>query len=306
MKRTDCHKPSSINPEDYEYVAQEFYPRDHFEMLSPLVESERARIRAHMERTGGDYSRHEHGGNCMVCGNANAIYTVLFYHAKSNTYVRMGQDCAEKCDMGDAGAFRAFKQGVDDFNMLQKGKRKAEAILRADGLERAWAIYNVESKLKYGRPYAEEAIDDIVSKLIRYGSISDNATKLIRTLLEKIDGRAEAEAKRKMEKEAAAPCPSGRVKITGEIVSVKDVETDFGTTTKIVVKTPDGWCCYGTMPAGLGVNMGDSVEFTATLAPSDKDPKFGFYKRPAKAKALSGKYAVPFEQQMQEWATSTK
>src|SRR3954467_8647095 len=99
MKRTDTHRPSAIIPSEYTWVAQEVAPifglgDCHF------ILAERERIRAHMDRTGGTYAGHAHGGNCMVCGNANAIYTILFYHEPTNSYVRMGERCAMKCDMG--------------------------------------------------------------------------------------------------------------------------------------------------------------------------------------------------------------
>ena len=99
MTRTDAHRPSVINPAEYEYVAQELIPIGRYtgDILADcdFLQSERLRIRRHMERTGGTYSQHFHGGHCKVCGNANAIYTVLFYHDNTNNYVRIGSDCAE-------------------------------------------------------------------------------------------------------------------------------------------------------------------------------------------------------------------
>ena len=99
-ERSDVHRPSALNPEDYEFVGQEVSKFEGIESCEFILR-EREAIRAHMAKTGGNYSGHEHGGNCMVCGSPNAIYTVLFYHQKTNTYVRMGQDCAMKCEMGE-------------------------------------------------------------------------------------------------------------------------------------------------------------------------------------------------------------
>jgi hypothetical protein len=42
---------------------------------------------------------------------------------------------------------------------------------------------------------------------------------------------------------------------------------------------------WGTVPASIdNVQRGALVEFTATVQVSDNDPKFGFFKRPSKAK----------------------
>jgi hypothetical protein len=55
----------------------------------------------------------------------------------------------------------------------------------------------------------------------------------------------------------------------------------------MVVRTAAGWAVWATVPAGLpehDVTVGAEVEFQATLEPSDRDPLFGFAKRPTRAK----------------------
>ncbi len=41
--------------------------------------------------------------------------------------------------------------------------------------------------------------------------------------------------------------------------------------------------CGKTWTEQVSIGRGDCARFTATLTPSDRDPKFGFYKRPSKA-----------------------
>jgi len=290
MTRTDIHRPSAIIPSEYEWVGFECVPSTGDALADVDVQlSERARIRAHMARTGGTYSRHAHGGNCMVCGNANAIYTVLFHHRSSNVYVRMGQDCAQKCDMGyDEGRWNAFRRNMDDARRNRAGKLKAERTLADAGLTRAWEVYVANVAVE---DHDEEVIiRDIVSKLIQYGSLSDKQFGFVRNLIRRIDTRTERLAARAAEQEAAAPLPAaGRVVIEGEVISTKVVDTDFGTFTKMLVRHATGWKVWGTVPAALaGVQKGEKVRFTATIAPSNDDPKFGFFSRPSKAEFLSG------------------
>ncbi|QFP95358.1 hypothetical protein SEA_YUUY_29 [Microbacterium phage YuuY] len=123
------------------------------------------------------------------------------------------------------------------------------------------------------------------------------------------DRRAEQQAEAE-----AHPAPEGRVVVTGEVVSAKAVEGDYGTAYKILVKDDAGfkvWCsipkaqadqaydeyrethqesytwgpdCWllgadGTDEQGV---KGRRITFTATLQPSKDDKSFAFGSRPTK------------------------
>lgn len=254
----------------------------------------RERVQAHVARTGGTYSTHEHGGNCMVCGSVNAVYTILFYHAKSNTYIRLGQDCAEKLDMGNSFEMNSFRKTVENVREALAGKRKAQALLADAGLEAAWAVYTSDlSEYPAGQriPYEVVTVRDIVGKLVKYGSISPKATEFVRALLVKLANLPKLEAERAAEKAAAADCPTGRVQITGTVLKVALYSNNFSRfgddIAKMTVKANEGFIVFVTVPSGLSAERGQTVTFTATLTPSDNDPKFGFGKRPTGGKGLS-------------------
>lgn len=112
------------------------------------------------------------------------------------------------------------------------------------------------------------------------------------------------------------PAPTGRLAVTGEIVSTKLVEGDYGTAYKILVKDDEGfkvWCsipkaqadeaadafnaeqddpyAYGSAVWFVGsINeperfkgvKGRRITFTATLEPSKDDKAFAFGSRPTK------------------------
>lgn len=276
MQRTDTHRPSVINPDDYSFVAFEYLK----DTDVALVLINREIINQHKQRTGGTMSRHAHGGNCHICG-AHAIYTALFHHRPSNTYIRTGLDCAEKLDCAEDGD--VFRKRIHNALEAKAGKAKAQAYLAKAGLERAWSIY-VDSTVDR---YEENTISDIVSKLVQYGSLSDKQISFIAKLIEKIDNRAANEAKWAAEREAAecVPVAETRMVVTGTIISIK--ETDFGT--KMLVAHDTGWKVYGSVPSSLrGISRGDRVEFYAMVKRSDRDEKFGFFSRPTKAKIISG------------------
>ena len=281
MARFDVHRPSVIDPDDYEFVAQECIKIEGMADCF-FIKAEREALRAHMAHTGGTYSHHDHGGNCGVCGNANAIYTAQFYHKKTNSYVRVGSECSEKLGYG---GMDAFKSKCGNWLDAQGGKNKAKATLELAGIGGAWAIYEGE-----GASNEEATVKDIVGKLIKYGSISDKQEAYLGKLVERVQKAPEIAAARAAETAAAAPVPvvAGRMKVEGEVLTVKTVEGFYGTQTKMLVRHASGFKLWGTAPASIAgeVAKGDTVSFVAAVKASDDDPKFGFWSRPAQAKVL--------------------
>ena len=312
--RTDIHTPSRIIPDDYQEVGVWTMNISGIGDCE-FIRRERQRIREHMERTQGDYAHVETSGSCQVCGNVQAIYLVLFHHAPSNTYIRVGMDCSQKLGMGGSiNEWNVFRKNVQHAREAQAGKRKAICILADAGNSAAWDIYiapaathmegcktagrnqfgddngteNVcicefEKRWKESRRYEEVTITDIVSKLVKYGSISEKAMSFISSLLKKIDNRPIVEAQRQAEKDAAGPVPVGRVKMTGTVLSMKEVERrsyhygDSGVSTKVLIKLENGSKVYGNRFAN--VEKGQTITFTASVEASKDDPKFGFFKR---------------------------
>lgn len=275
--RTDIHRPSAIVPNEYEFITMNY--------IGPSEEWmdfkwERKALRDHMAATGGTEATHDHGGTCGTCG-ATAFYVGHFYHAKTNTYLTVGHECAGKFGLGDPAAFKNFRKAVAARRKAAKGKGKASKILIDAGLSAAWDIYAAEDRSGY--KYEEATIMDIVGKLVRYGSVTDKALNYVRVLLNKIPARAEMEAKRAAETAAAAPVPvtDAKIKIAGEVLTVKAQETRYGVVTKMLIKTDAGWKIWGTVPSAMPhPERGDRVSLEATVVPSKDDPKFGFYSRP--------------------------
>jgi len=158
----------------------------------------------------------------------------------------------------------------------------ARSYLSAAGLDQAWDIYQGTAT-----GYEENTIRDIVAKLVRYGSISEKQTNFVSALVQKIGKRAETEAARAAESEAAAPCPSGRTWVKGEVLTTKRGEGPYGPTHKMLVKDETGFKVWCSVPRDLSVDRGDVIRFQVNLTPSNDDPKFGFGSRPAKAENLT-------------------
>ena len=135
---------------------------------------------------------------------------------------------------------------------------------------------------------------DIVSRLIKWGDISDKAQAFLATLLDRIERApeiaAEKAAAKALEMTDAKPVPvvEGRVKVMGEVLTVKEQEGLYGIQTKMLVKSEAGFKLWGTVPAALvgEVEKGSVVEFAAKIQRSDNDEFFGFFSRPSQAKVI--------------------
>lgn len=331
--RKDIHRPSAIEPADYVFVAFDYLPSNPGDIGAAMfLAEERKRKAAHMARTGGFYSSHEHGGLCHICGSVNAVYSASFYHAKSNRYIKTGLDCAEKLE---CHGIEAFRKNVKKALEANAGKRKAKAILEKAGLEKAWELFeadveyrkafaaankawqeanpeaepdrwgNVEGAPKYAQQSRDELTAlDIVSRLIKWGDISEKAQAFLKLLLERIDNApaaaAEKAAKKAAEMADAVPVPlaQGRMMVKGEVLSIKQQESQFGLQIKMLVKAEagnGGWFkLWGTVPSSIvgEVERGSVVEFAASLQRSDNDQFFGFFSRPSKAKVLNREVAA--------------
>lgn len=109
--------------------------------------------------------------------------------------------------------------------------------------------------------------------------------------------RAEVIEKQRAARDAAhesgEDVPEGRVVITGECLTFKWQESLYGNVEKMLVQDDRGFRVWGSVPASLSeAERGDRITFTATVTASDKDAKFGFFKRPTKAALLSEKQAA--------------
>lgn len=282
LQRTDIHRPSAINPEDYDYVCT--FGDDEL----GCGRQEREAFNAHRLRTGGRMSDHAHGGSCHVCG-ALAFYRVIWYHPPTNTYIATGYDCAEKLGGGDADIFRRLRDEVSRAKKAKAGKAKAQLLLKEMCMERAWEIYEMDWSPQNKQ---RSIIQEMVAKLVKYGDLSEKQFAFLGKLIDQHDhweeNKKRIEAERAAQRDAAKPIPfnNERGTVQGEVLSIKKVEGDYGVVTKMLLISDEGWKVYGSAPSSLlrdGLERGAKVRFDAKITVSEDDEKFGFFSRPTKA-----------------------
>ena len=275
--RTDNYSPSTINPSELQYVGIWYDPSAASVVGGDmLMAAERETIARFMDEHGARWASHSHGGTCMCCG-ASAAYLAVFYHEHHGECIRVGQECASKLHMGCDGDFRAARAKVSKAKDTTSAETRAQLQLQEAGLSGAWNVYKTA-----GVSDSDESIvRDMVRNLVRFGSLSTKQLEFLKRLIYRIENRAALEAQRAAEKAQAQDCPTGRMEITGTVLSTKEVEGHYGTALKMFVKTPEGYTLWGTVPKGLAVERGAEVSFRATVEPSKDDPKHGYFSRPS-------------------------
>jgi hypothetical protein len=237
------------------------------------------------------------GGVCAHCGNRRIRYAALMSRVLPDgrkVLVDIGETCLDNRFSLDKGEFQALRKAAR-LNSERRAVRAQYADLVASHAWIAWALdADLPAIAGATRRWSDvEILGDLLDKARRYGSLSDKQHAFGARLVERLQESVERIAERKAEAEALAAAgvraPEGRVEVMGEVVSLKQVESDFGLTTKFLVRADEGWKVWGTVPRAIldEVERGSRVAFTATLKPSGDDPTFGFASRPSKARVLA-------------------
>ena len=301
--RTDIHRPSStdFDPESYKYIGvidlNPFEVSDSDGRVEVVIdetdidfdEVENLIKRGYMPAAlyGINYeitsdtivdSIYEDIKTCGHCGS-RLRFAAVMAHEQSMEFIVVGQDCLTN---------RFNEMSAADFKALRDAAKKAAQ--EAKKVEQRAALIAEHPELAGAAESGNTFIQDVMRKFYRYGELSDRQIAAVKTALVRDAEQAERKEVWATEAELAADAPTGKVTVTGEIVSVKSQETMFGSTLKMIVKTEDGWKLWVTVPSGITAQdglPGHKVTLTATVTPSDRDPKFAFGKRPSNAKLVS-------------------
>lgn len=282
--RTDIHRPSAeeFDPAQYEFISVfDLQP----EFPYGMGENERRiKVVNQLLEEGKSFRGNPHGqGQCSHCG-AHIRYAALMVHS-SGTMVWIGEQCLDNRFSLTQAEFKNLRENAKLNRDRMKKDEKVSAILAnmTPELKAAfdWAISD---------DYPSDIARDIAEKVSRNGwALSEKQEAfLVRLHTEHIKREQGRQAREKAIAEGKVQaCPTGRIVVTGKVVSTKWVDNDFGGSLKMVVEDDRGFRVYGTVPFIIGdVQRDDRVSFTATLQQSEKDAAFGFYSRPSKAKVF--------------------
>ncbi len=277
-----AHTPSNFEPSHYEVL--DYFdnkpPEYHFGMEVECFKAMMEQFRVEKERLFPD-------GNCFKCqhcGNGNVRYVICAIHIPTGKHVCFGDVCVAQLGFKNHDEFKAAKV-------------RAKAALAHKRI----LIYRKYVKYCETHPQAANLIadasqpihakngfvQDVVGKLKNFGELSDKQlAAVIQSMARDIEYQARKAANlEEMKKIVVGDAPSGRQTIEGVILSTRNDESDWGLTTKMLVKLDNGAKVWCTAPSNLfseGVQdiKGARIELTATFTVSKDDKSFAFGKRP--------------------------
>ena len=331
MSRTDSHAPKNFEPQHYTYVGLIYIGPISDEMMDDPSDHGMNEYIAQHKHVG------VHGlGQCDHCG-AYHLYCQIFEYEGPGTHgwISVGSDCAAgRFQLPDRATFElaTMRRKIASLREYGKKSKAVRAVIDANpGLAEAveWvrearlhldALATAKQEIvdrgnedtdEYASACREHnttarmlgwninTIEDITSKLFRWGNISDKQVAFV-TKLAREGATKQADAKRVAEVIAAmTPLTAGRQEVTGSIKSAKTVDTNYGMTLKIAVALDSGHTVYGTCPQALSeaidtcsphADHGGVVELTdyrgarvtlaVTVDPKVGDNDFAIFKRP--------------------------
>jgi len=205
-------------------------------------------------------------GDCDHCGTAH-FYGAVYRHTNGD-YLAIGNQCAGK--FFDFTSRKAY--------LIARAKRVKVAREKAAEVQaEAEAFVDDHPGLREAFKVDHHIVQDIESKLFKWGSISEKQVELVI----KIAKDKAAEPKRE-------PIPTelleGRHEFVGVILGFKKKDTKWGVVRKMVFLDDRGFTLFGaTITTEKGYDRGDRVSFYARVTVSERDNTFGFYTRPSKA-----------------------
>jgi hypothetical protein len=332
--RTDVHAPTNFDPQHYSYVGLIYIGQLPEDAWGGEFDDEQAREFIDTHKHVG-----VHGlGQCDHCG-AYHVYCQIFEYdgPGEHGWISVGNDCARgRFQVPDRATFELATMRRKVASAREYGKKSAavRAVLEAnpqlaDALE--WvrearatldALANEKAAIinrgdedtpEYASACREHntlgrligwninTIEDISSKLFRFGSVSDKQIAFVSKLA--TEGAAkQADAKRVAEVIAAMkPLPAGRQLLEGTVKGIKVYDGAYGVQHKVILSLDSGHTVFGTCPISLTEALGEilgrrggiaqyddlrgcRISFTASVDPSKGDNDFATFKRPAAPK----------------------
>jgi hypothetical protein len=228
-----------------------------------------------------------HANKCGCCGH-RIKYSAIAKHKPTGNIVAIGKICASKIE-----SLKSYGHLIENASIALSQK------ILCNHREKEFRALHPEAceALDWAKSGFSRTGSDLLEKLRRFGSLSDKQISFLISLYQKDTANRQS---------ATSTAPTGRASVEGTILSAKEVSFGSGSDEKfkykVVVDIGGGVKVWGSSKgewynhAILGKTAhGDSVapvkgqrvKFTATFEPSEKDPLFGFFKRPSKWEILS-------------------
>lgn len=283
--RTDIHKPSLLDPAEYEFEAA-FYQGNSEDMADMYVGEgkyyDAAISNPAYQVFNGNHAEKETCDHCGAAFNHGA----LFRHVPTGDLIHVGHICADDTIGLPSRAVAARRQA-----------EKHAAAMKELRLNQAYALENFPEAAEYllSLDLDEQRSDflfDVARRFRHKGYLSERQAEAVLKFKENAEKYEQRRQEREQQEEIVPekPLEEGRLELTGKVVHTRAQDSQFGTTIKMLVVLEDGNKVWGTVPEALfrayadtGRNdgvKGSVIKFRGTVERSEDDEHFGFLKRP--------------------------
>lgn len=300
--RTDAHRPTALVTENYEYVdsldLQEPSPtvvgpnaNGQYMVIPALSVAQQAR-RTELLDLIENSTEHRDTGKCDHCG-AHLRYVAIMRYTNGQV-ITVGETCLDNRFGRATADFQAMRKQAELDRKEQRIKKLVAAFVEANpdlfwmaSLQTSWVQCGLTTEgASVAGVRANYFLLDVSHKLRQYGELSERQVAAVRAAVIRDAQYAAERAAKVAAAPPATPVVTGRVEITGTVLTTKWTEGQFSTF-KMMVRDDRGFRVWGTVPSSIGNPARESrVRFTAQVEASKDDPTFGFYSRPNKAEAL--------------------
>jgi len=314
-KRLDIHRPSEFIPSDYEYhMSYNDTSRFDGEYIRKFgfdcQEDKRQILKFDYENNKVlEFKKGKHSGDglccisemrknpkvkwandggeplkCTVC-STYFVFGDIWKHTPTGEYIHIGHNCADKYNLladrseWELKFLKEKKKTAIEISKKLNEKNRKEFLKKHDGLDKVLSLDH-------------PIVKDIHSFFKKKCYLTDKQIELVYKINSDVKTKKE-----NPEPKPTIPAPIGRLEVQGKILGLKELNTDFGTTIKILVKLEsefDGAKVYITRPKtrkilGRCLDKGDTLKFKATFTQSKEDEFFSFGKRPKFIELISEK-----------------
>lgn len=273
---------AELNPSEWAVCGVFYQGPSEYERQS--YSRDMALLNASLEAVGlgwDDVQYHRNGG-CASCGTG-FFHGAVVFNTRTKDAIAIGGICLDVFGCGSmvAKARKEAKKAAERGAMRRKGVAFAEAHGIIEDLKTDHYI-----------------IEDIASKLFRYGSLSPKQVDLVKKITVDEAARKVRMAEHDEKMKDTPALEEGRYTIEGVVVSTKAKDSMYGTQYKMLVEMESGNRVWGTIPRSIddevwGTRGTVTVRFDAAVERSQDDDHFGFFKKPTKSAVVSTKEVQP-------------
>jgi hypothetical protein len=267
------HNPTNFDPQSYE--VENYLDNRRPTYFGQGIEAYEAEVKFWESELALTFGANWHSKvhHCIHCGNGNVRWITAVRHLPTNDVVVFGSDCTKRLGFADKVSFKlALLQSRDAARKVRFAIwNKRQAFLLANP-EFATAIETIDAPVHAGNSFAK----DVVGKLNQWGSLSVKQVSAVVSSL----ARDIAKAAAPVVVEVKGDAPTGRIAVTGTVVSIKTQDGFYGPVVKMLVVLENNSKVWVTVPSKATIEKGQVITVTATWTPSKDDKSFGFGSRP--------------------------